>query len=314
MSDVNSKPPTKPSTPELLILILGIGAVFAIALGLVLTPLLLDGRSSGAPASASSATAPPYPSTTPTPSTATSNKLDARLNVRVLLGFQSIGADISQGIQAAFRGSDLPKPKVLSWSRAKKERGALVATAKIGRNGSPKSKMKAFAALVNEAPRNSIDVAVLMFNYQDITAESNVDDVFQSYTDTMTSLENANPQVDFLYATTPVTTANSWTSMDSVKVTGLTNVTQPLWQDNIARERFNGLMRARYQSTGQLFDIAALEADLGKGKVVAKEHEKQWYHVMNPALSIDGRRLNKTGSVKLATALMVNVAHIAAAR
>lgn len=227
-----------------------------------------------------------------------------KLRVRVLFGVQSVGADIAKGIPAAYSAAHVRKPKVTTWRKADKVKGAVVATAPIGRNGKPMSKLRDFAALVNDAPRNSIDVAVMAFDYQDITATTDVDNVFESYAATMDSIETANPDVTFLYATVPVSRANSWRSVDRAQVKGLHEVDQPVWQDNIARERLNALIRDQYASTGRLFDIAALQARLGEGKVAAKQHEGQWYYVMNPALTSDGKRLSRSGSTQLAQGLM----------
>ena len=45
----------------------------------------------------------------------------------------------------------------------------------------------------------------------------------------------------------------------------------------------------------------------------AKEHESQWYFVMNPNLSKDGSRLNDVGSLRVARSMMELVAAAAKA-
>ena len=282
--------------------------VLLVIVALVLVPVLTGGREAnpadGYPDTpgASPTTPAPRPTVAPTPS-----RLTAPLTVRVLFAHQSIGQDIVRGVPEVFKSARLKAPQVQLWSRARNSRGPVLATATIGQNGDPRSKLRAFASLVNNAPRNSVDVALMAFNYQDISADTDVEGVFQIYTETMDSLETANPDISFLYATVPVTTANSWRSVDQSKVQGLVDVSQPVWQDNIARERFNSLLRQEYRATGRLFDVAALQARLGGTKVSAKEHEGQWYFVMNPGLSTDGRRLNTNGSRQLARALMLFV-------
>lgn len=250
----------------------------------------------------------PSPSAEPTPAITAAPTRLAPLKARVLFGVQSVGADIAKGIPRAYSAAHVRKPKVISWSKAnngKNKKGYLVATARIGTNGKALSKLRAFARLVNDAPRGSIDVAVMAFNYQDVTAETDIDSLLQSYSETMESIEKANPDVTFLYSTVPVTTSNSWRAVNQNALTGISDADQPVWQDNIARERLNSVIRERHGQTGRLFDIAVLQAKIGGGKVAAKQHDDQWYHVMNPALSSNGKQLNKTGQTQLAKSLML---------
>ncbi len=290
--------------------VVGLGSTLGAGLlvaGVAIVPSLLDGSSPTAtvritpPVSTPSASRVPMPTVTATP-----GRLRP-LRSRVLFGVQSVGQDITKGVRPAFSKARVAEPKVTTWNKARNSRGPVVATALIGRNGRAASKLRAFAALVNDAPRNSVDVAAMAFNYQDITADTDVYDLFRSYEDTMESVEGANPDITFLYSTAPVTSANSWRAVDRATVAGLGNVNQPAWQDNIARERFNALIRERYAQTGRLFDIAALQATIDDHKVSAKQHEDQWYYVMNPKLASDGKHLNREGSTRLARALMLLV-------
>lgn len=290
--------------------LIALGAGLAV-LAVVAAVALMTLRGSGAATTVPRRTAP-APSATPTESTLpTIDSVPDRLQplrTRVLLGVQSIGMDVSRGIDDAYARAKLADPKVAKWEKVKNSKGSVVAVAKIGRNGDPLSKMRAFAGLVNDAPRGSVNVAVMTLNYEDVSANTNVDQVFQSYFETMDSIERANPDITFLYATVPVTTANSWREVAKDEVSGLNDVEQPAWQDNIARERLNALIRAQYAATGRLFDIAALQARIDGSRVAAKTHENQWYYVMNPALAKDGKRLNTRGAAQLADTLMRLVA------
>lgn len=286
-----------------------LGVLVLVCLGIVgavLLPVLIGDQQAG--------TEPRVPSRTPTASqsplpdvTSAPQPLDQALSTRFLFAHQSIGQDISRRIPIVYKSAKLPAPKVVTWNKAKTTKGPLVATATVGTNGNAVSKLRAFARLVNDAPRGSMKVALLAFNYQDVDAESDVDELFQSYVDTMTSLEAASPDISFLFATVPVTTANSWSEVDRSTITGLSNANQPVWQDNIARERFNTLIRERYADTGRLYDIAALQAEIKGDKVAAKQHEDLWYYVMYPGNSSNGKRLNDAGSRRLAKTLILLV-------
>lgn len=276
----------------------------------VVSPLLASSKASPAPP-----TPAPRPSSTPTPSGGGSTvapppPLKDPLTIRVLYGTQKTGASIVAQLQNAYRGAGLPTPRVAKWTKVRSDTKPVFASAPIGNDSSPESRLKDFARLVNDAPRSSIDVALMEFSYADITADTDIDAVFAGYVATMESLENAHPDVRFLYTTVPVTAENSWKSVPSSEITGLTGATQPVWQDNIARERYNALIRARFAQGGRLFDIAALEADRGKGMVAGKEHEGRWFYVLNPADSKDGRTLTSTAAKRLAGALSALVTSI----
>lgn len=304
---MSTNEPTPRGAPRRgLVIALGVAGVVGllVATGALVAPMVRAGETASTP------TRRPTVTVTPTASPTTAPPLPRRverLKVRVLFGVQSVGADIAKGIPSAYSAAHVHKPKVTTWGKAGKVKGAVVATAPIGKNGKPTSKLRDFAALVNDAPRDSIDVALMAFNYQDVTATTDVDNIFESYVATMESIETANPDITFLYATVPVSRANSWRTVDQAKVEGLHEVDQPVWQDNIARERLNALIRDQYAATGRLLDIAALQARLGSGKVSAKQHENQWYYVMNPRFTTDGKRLSKEGSKQLAQGLMLLV-------
>lgn len=284
---------------------LGVAGILAVSGVLVFSRI---GGSESAGGLQGSPASSPSPSQQPTPTAVATLTRLTPLKARVLFGVQSVGADIAKGVPRAYSSAHVSKPKVVAWSAAnsgKNKNRALVATAAIGTNGKALSKLRAFAQLVNGAPRGSIDVAVMAFNYQDVTAETNIDNLLQSYSETMESIESANPDITFLYSTVPVTTSNSWRAIDQKSLVGIADADQPVWQDNIARERLNSTIRERYGQTGRLFDIAALQAKIGGGRVSAKQHDEQWYYVMNPALSRNGKQLNKAGQTQLAKSLML---------
>lgn len=286
--------------------IASVGAV-VVAAGVVAAPSMLLGAGQTGRVGETSVVATPSTSATTSPVN-TVDPVPTKLSPfkkRLLIAARSVGVDIARAAPAAYKAAHLARPKVEAWSKAESSRRPVIATAGIGRNGNTRSKLRAFASLVNDAPRDSVDVAMMAFNYEDVTAETDIVQLFQNYADTMESVEAANPDIIFLYATVPVTSANSWraVSQESVKGLGI-DVDQPVWQDNIARERLNSLIRSEYSKSGRLFDIAAMQARLGKGQVAAKQHEGEYYFVMNPKLSQDGKRLTSSGAKQLADALM----------
>lgn len=307
MSENEQATPEQPSKRGTLVILASVAAT-VLAIVLAIGYSVLGNRQPSAPGGQSPSNPTMTASPGPTPAISLPTGRLAPLTTRVLIGSGAIGTDIAKGIPAAFKAAERSGPRVTPWVKARKSRGPVIATATVGQTGDPESRFRAFANLVNDAPLNSIDVAIMALNYEDITAETDISRVFENYASTMESIEQANPDIKFLYATVPVTTSNSWRAVDAATVIGLIDVNQPVWQDNIARERFNGLIRSQYASSGRLFDIAALEARISEGKAAAKMHENQWYFVMNPSLSSNGKRLGKAGAVQLADMLVRLVA------
>ncbi len=106
---------------------------------------------------------------------------------------------------------------------------------------------------------DGVDVALLKLCYVDVVAGTDVDAVFAAYSALMDELERKHPSVRFLYTTVPLSTDRGWKSIVKSWI-GRDDQMGPA--DNIARERYNELVRARYGASGRLFDIAAVEATM----------------------------------------------------
>ena len=296
-----TEPPGGDRRWVLRVVALVLGAVLVVGAGAyVVLPLMSD--------RAGARVVLPTASATPSPAAssggAVSTSLKAALKKRVLFVHDAVGADITAAFAQVYQQANLPAPQVARWSQVTRTKGPVFAEVGAGRDGDTRAKLGTFAQLVNDAPQRSIDVALMDFSSADVSADTDIAALFNQYVATMDSLEGAHPDITFVYTTVPVTTENSWKQMDAGAVTGLLGATQPMWQSNIARERYNALVRQRYASSGKLFDIAALQARIKGNKVAAKQHEGDSFYVMYPGLaSNDGRRLNATGSSRLATEL-----------
>jgi lysophospholipase L1-like esterase len=164
--------------------------------------------------------------------------------------------------------------------------GALV-HALIGENRHPVGKLKNFDATLRGGLAEQVDVAALKFCYIDIRWNSDVEDLFARYQDTLAQLESDYPQVRFVHMTVPLTTG-PYGVRDHLKVLVGRD-------DNAARERYNDLMREAYGEE-QLFDLARLEATEPDGSV----REQQLFG----GYSSDGAHLNAAGSEQIAAELV----------
>ena len=228
---------------------------------------------------------------------------------RVFFGHQSVGGNIIGGLSAAFTSAGVSAPPFVDSRVAPSTTSPVFLHAYIGANGDPLGKMHDFASLLNGGIGTNVDVALMKLCFVDIVGHTDTNAVFAEYTATMSALEKAHPGVTFLYTTEPLTTENGAQAVDPAAIDQLTGTGIPQ-SDNVARERYNALVRARYAGTGRLLDIAALEAQRDYGKVMAGSIDGKDYYVMNPDLSSDGGHLNDKGSRKVALALAHLIANL----
>lgn len=227
--------------------------------------------------------------------------LDAVAEARIFFGHQSVGANILAGLPLVYEGSDT-QPDILESRTALAGSGPVLQHAAIGGNGDPIGKIDDFDALVRDGIGDSVDVALMKLCYIDFTSATDPEEVFDAYESTMAGLEEAYPDVTFVYTTVPLTVDLGL--VDSAKATAKVwlgrsaSATPP----NLIRERYNELIRERYGDSGRLLDIAAGESYLGDGIYEARDKDGTTYRVMNPDLaSGDGEHLNEQGSEDLAS-------------
>lgn len=232
---------------------------------------------------------------TPTP-----DQYAAAADQRVLFGHQSVGANMIDGLREIYADSG----STLTIAEAGSIDGSsfpAFAHAYVGSNGDPLGKLDAFEDLVTRTA-DSIDVALVKFCYVDITAETDVDALFEAYSSSLHRLAEAHPNVRFIAATVPLTTDRSWKATLKAFV-GIDDQAGPA--DNVTRQRYNDLVRTEFGGRGELFDIAAVEATLDTKPAVRSDAD-QHYAVLNRALASDNGHLNGLGS-RLVAAELVRV-------
>lgn len=234
--------------------------------------------------------------------TASTSQLQSARDARVFFGHQSVGANILDGIPAVYSGSGVKAPVVLQTSTAVTQSGGFLAQDYIGTNGDPSSKIKAFTEIINGPLGQQLDVALMKLCYVDITANTDVNAVFAQYSAAMAKLEKAHPDIDFIYTTVPLTTADTGLRNKVKSVVGQTQSTK----DNIARQKYNALVRKNFSA--KLFDIAKIESTKANGKRTSATSKGQKYYTLNSAWASDNGHLNEAGSQRVAVGLVQAIA------
>lgn len=213
---------------------------------------------------------------------------------RWFFAHRSVGGNILAGISDVFSARGVQPPPVREvapgTAPVSSAGGGELVHAQIGRNGAPLEKLRNFDALLRAGLGDTIDVALLKFCYEDVTAETDVDALFRSYSGTLAALERDFPKVTFLHSTAPLRTGSG----------GIKGAVKVLLgrDDNVARERYNALVRQAF-GPDRLFDLAMLEATAPDGERLSS---------LYPGYTSDGGHLNAAGSSLAAATLLRLVA------
>jgi hypothetical protein len=205
-------------------------------------------------------------------------------------GHQSVGVDLMDGVQSI--DSQLVV-KDVHLSDTITQQGVFY-HAKIGQNRNPQLKVAEFCEFVSHNAQN-LSVAGMKFCYVDITSSTNTDSLFIYYQQKMNELAQLAPNVRLFHVTVP---------LRSVKDDFKSSVKEWLLnkdygkKDNIARERFNELMREHY-ADNELFDLAKFEAQLPNGSINSFRSANGECMALCQEYTEDGGHLNQTGKTMM---------------
>ena len=240
----------------------------------------------------------PYPSPT-----ATREDLLAVSDARVFFAHQSVGGNILEGFPAVYAAQGLPAPGVNDLADGAP--GNQLVHTRVGKNGDPLGKIEEFDTLLRGGLAEDTDVAVLKLCYSDVRAETDVDEVFTAYRDTMAALQEDYPKTTVVAATVPLTIRRS--AVGTMKQwVGRGDKYGP--EHNLAREQFNALLRAEHAETGLLFDVASIESTSSDGPRTTGMHEGQLYYALGREHAKDPGHLNEAGGTVVADGMLAVLA------
>lgn len=221
------------------------------------------------------------------------------LHKRILFGHQSVGEGILAGLAALADEAGVS----LAMQEGSGGTGAPGITHfRIGTNGDPASKMKAFAEVV-EGSGGAADVAMMKLCFVDFDSRTDAVTVARTYCSTLERLSRACPRTIFLAVTAPLTTVQlgpkAW-------LKGLLGRAPSGYAENLRRQQFNTVVRDTYGRRGLLFDLAKIESRVA-GDV---QYEGTSLEVLAPELTYDGGHLNTRGQRVAAESLLTLLSSI----
>jgi hypothetical protein len=218
-------------------------------------------------------------------------------NKKIVFGHQSVGGNIVDGIRLIQSEQTDLNMNILETKSLPSSTAGYFAHHPVGQNRHPQSKSKEFTAIIESNQDRLPDIALHKYCYIDIDTTSDINSIFDEYSNYMNDLSERYPQVTFAHCTVPLTTIQKG---PKALVKRLLNKRPYGIDDNIARNTYNELLRDAYGDTGLVFDLAEFEArQLSGGHEVFFQKNTQ-YMCLSEAYTDDGGHLNMTGQRHIA--------------
>ncbi len=228
---------------------------------------------------------------------------------KIYFGHQSVGKNIIAGIRDIIKEHPEIKLHIVETTDLTAFRSPVFANSSIGKNGAPLSKINEFKELMDMGMGNLINIAFFKFCFDDTKEKTDVKMLFKDYSQTMDALTKKYPKTQFVYITMPLLkrTNSSLTSW----IKGLFGRKGYFAdENNIARYKFNELIREKYKGSGLLFDLARLESTRPDGARESFEQKGKIYYALTPAYTDDGGHLNVAGRKYIAQQLLIFLADL----
>lgn len=209
----------------------------------------------------------------------------------IFFGHQSVGWNIIAGIEDLLKEQPDATLTIVKAEDVDGAQGPALIHAEVGQNYDPMSKLQAFDRFIRDGMGERADIAFFKFCYVDFDKNTDVDQLFAAYKQTMADLSSAYPETTFVYVTTPLMAPDP-----GIKglLKGLLGRNEEVLA-NTKRQQFNELMRAEYAGKAALFDLAAAEATYPDGRACTISANGQSAPCLIGEYTYDGGHLNETG-------------------
>lgn len=227
---------------------------------------------------------------------------------KIYFGHQSVGNNIIEGLKDWGRQKPEVKLRIIRLQDSYKIDSPGLYQASIGKNDYPRSKIDAFVAAMRQGIGNSADIAFFKFCFVDITAGTNVPELFDYYVEKMALLKQEYPKMTFVHFTVPLLRRNQISFKGYIKK--LLGKSDGFFNDsnNIRRNEFNKLMREKYHGEEPVFDLAGIESAYPDGRRCTFTKNGKIYYSFVSDYTDDGGHLNGKGRGFVAEQLLIFLA------
>ena len=226
-------------------------------------------------------------------------------------GHQSVGDNIIDGINNIMENNDIIKLDIKKLNDVQTFNAPVFAHSYIGKNGDINAKFTDFSQNIRKGIGDKVDIAFLKLCFWDIRKktnedEINVDEIFNQYKKTITSLQEQYPETIFLHSTVPLMSHSN----------GIINKIKRMIKsdnddlDNIMRNELNRLIVQEYAGKEPLFDIALIESTLPDGRRTIFSKDGKDYYYLPDVYTNDGGHLNEQGQKHVAEQLLITLSRL----
>lgn len=227
---------------------------------------------------------------------------------KIYFGHQSVGFNIIEGIKDLMKENPQIKLNIVETSEPEALNNPLFAHSRVGSNMDPKSKTDAFASLMDKGTGDKADIAFFKFCYVDITGQTDVQEVFSRYKETLARLRAKYPKTSFVHVTVPLGTSIATWKTRIKTLIGKKDIWE--YDGNIRKNEFNDLLRKEYSGKEPIFDLAYAESTFPDGRRSTFIKAGKTYYSMVPEYTYDDGHLNETGRKRAAEQLLVLLANL----
>lgn len=224
---------------------------------------------------------------------------------KVFFGHKSVGANIIEGVKELMAVDPRLRLRMVTSSDPGSVPAPAFIEAGVGDNGNPQSKDQAFAAMIGKGPGMQHGVAMYKYCYVDITASTDVRQIFSNYSRGIDALKSKYPSLKIVHITAPLTAEEPAGKAWLKSTLGRTTVRD----DNARRNEFNELLKKTY-SGDSIFDLAEVESTHPDGSRSYFTADGKTIYTLAPEYTTDGGHLNDAGRRVAAKSLLITLANL----
>ena len=221
----------------------------------------------------------------------------------IYFGHQSVGYNIVDGIKLHL--NDTIRLKIKNSKLSKSDQNPVFAHAQNGKNGDPKSKINDFVNNIRNGIGSKANVAGFKFCYVDIDADTNVEEVFQYYTEKIDGLSSEFPELTIMHFSAPLRPIQKGIKAKIKTILGKSIGIE----DNFQRKKFNTMM-ADYYGGKSFFDLAKIESTYENGDREFSLYNNEKVYSMIRSYTYDWGHLSEKGKDIVGKQFLIFLAEI----
>ena len=211
---------------------------------------------------------------------------------KVYFGHQSVGYNIIDGVQhwEDETGIDLSLESSRDFSSVPE---SSFVHFQVGVNKDPRGKIDDFVTLMDQIPEGEDAIAFFKFCFADFHEDTDVDDLFDYFSEKMLYLKDKHPNISFLVTTVPAMAVQKGWRAIAKKILGRAPYG---YLQNIRLSEFNQKVLEEFQGILPVFDLAGIEVTRPDGSVETFTHKGSEHPCIPDYYTSDFGHLNDFGA------------------